>query len=101
MPQSFSRPICQLAMILNDTATDEERQRLLPYVERLACADTSEIEKRRASYINRRTLYGLLVPRFEAGLKMLDRAIQIGRQHDTGYRCSERKRTGAGVEADA
>ena len=33
MPASFSRPICQLAMILNDTATDEERQRLLPYVE--------------------------------------------------------------------
>jgi hypothetical protein len=101
MPESFSRPICQLAMILNDTATDEERQRLLPYVKRLACADVSAIERKRASYINRRTLYGLLVPRFETGLKMLDRAIEIGRQHENGYRCSDRKRTGAGVEIDA
>jgi len=101
MPASFSRPICQLAMILNDTATDEERQRLLPYVKRLACADASAIERKRASYINRRTLYGLLVPRFETGLKMLDRAIQMGRQHENGYRCSDRKRTGTGAELDA
>ena len=27
---------------------------------------------------------------------MLDRAIQIGRQHENGYRCSDRKCTGAG-----
>ena len=40
MPRCFSRPICRLAMHLNDEATDSERQRLLPFVTRLACADT-------------------------------------------------------------
>ena len=30
MPDCFSRPICRLAMLLNDLASDEERQRLLP-----------------------------------------------------------------------
>ena len=44
MPDCFSRPICRLAMWLNDEATDEERQQLLPFVTRLACADTQEIE---------------------------------------------------------
>src|SRR5687767_4184189 len=34
MPVCFSRPICRLAMRLNDMATDDERQRLLPYVMR-------------------------------------------------------------------
>ena len=51
MPECFSRPICRLAMQLNDTATDAQRQRLLPFVTRLACADTTEIERKRASYI--------------------------------------------------
>jgi hypothetical protein len=40
MPECFSRPICRLAMQLNDTATDAQRQRLLPFATRLACADT-------------------------------------------------------------
>src|SRR4028118_2179305 len=44
MPECFSRPICALAMSLNDFCTDEQRQRLLPYVTRLACADTPDIE---------------------------------------------------------
>src|SRR5215213_9688078 len=35
MPTCFSRPICRLAMRLNDEATDEQRQRLLPFVTRL------------------------------------------------------------------
>src|SRR3954469_18209980 len=39
MPECFSRPICRLAMQLNDEATDKERQQLLPFVTRLACAD--------------------------------------------------------------
>jgi hypothetical protein len=39
MPDCFSRPICKLAMQLNDFATDTQRQRLLPFVTRLACAD--------------------------------------------------------------
>jgi hypothetical protein len=40
-------------MMLNDQATDAERQRLLPFVTRLACADTPEVEKERADYINK------------------------------------------------
>ena len=46
MPECFSRPICRFAMELNDQATDKNRQRLLPYVTRLACADTRKIENR-------------------------------------------------------
>src|SRR5215211_8025693 len=45
MPSCFSRPICRLAMRLNDEATDEQRQRLLPFVTRLACADTEQVER--------------------------------------------------------
>ena len=55
MPKCFSRPICRLAMRLNDMASDEERQRLLPYVTRLACADTKKIEKAREAYIRQHT----------------------------------------------
>ena len=55
MPSCFSRPICSLAMSLNDQASDRERQRLLPYVTRLACADTPEIELQRERYIAART----------------------------------------------
>jgi hypothetical protein len=51
MPECFSRPICKLAMQLNDMAPDDERQRLLPFVTRLACADTREVEAKRASFI--------------------------------------------------
>src|SRR5215204_1576943 len=47
MPDCFSRPICRFAMTLNDQANDEERQRLLPYVTRLACADKPEVENAR------------------------------------------------------
>ena len=38
-------------MQLNDQASDEERQQLLPFVTRLACADTPEIEHQRAASI--------------------------------------------------
>src|SRR5215207_7627998 len=31
MPECFSRPICRLAMQLNDSAREAERQRLLPF----------------------------------------------------------------------
>src|SRR5215213_8392284 len=51
MPACFSRPICRLAMRLNDDATDEQRQRLLPFVTRLACADTLTVECMRELYI--------------------------------------------------
>jgi hypothetical protein len=69
-------------MMLNDDATDEQRQRLLPYVARLACADTPAVERRRASFINWRTCFGFIAPGFEAGLRMLDRALAMGRDPD-------------------
>ena len=52
MPSCFSRPICQFAMFLNDQATNEVRQRLLPFVLRLACADNAEVEQQRQRYIS-------------------------------------------------
>ncbi len=90
MPECFSRPICRFAMFLNDDADDEERQHLLPFVTRLACADTPEIEKQRATYINRhtrscyRTVFplGRIVLRFDKGLEVLEGALAIGRQAD-------------------
>src|SRR5436190_104133 len=54
MPNCFSRPICYLAMQLNDIATDTQRQRLMPFVTRLACADTPEVERERDQYIKSR-----------------------------------------------
>ena len=60
MPVCFSRPICRLAMKLNDSATDAERQQLLPFVTRLACADTPEVEAE----------------------QVLEGALMIGRQAD-------------------
>jgi hypothetical protein len=47
MPECFSRPLCTLAMQLNDEAEDAERQLLLPFVARLACADTPEVKRER------------------------------------------------------
>jgi len=90
MPECFSRPICELAMALNDQATDQERQRLLPYVTRLACADTPEVEHARAAYINYHALncyvgihsFGVFIASFERGLKVLDGALAMGRQAD-------------------
>ena len=66
MPDCFSRPICKLAMQLNDHASEAERQRLL--------------EAQRAAYISskRVTAYS-----FEGGLKVLEGALAIGRQADT------------------
>ena len=77
MPECFSRPICRLAMQLNDTATDAQRQRLLPFVTRLACADTTEIERKRASYIGLQTAGHYT---FEKGLSILEHALVIGRK---------------------
>jgi hypothetical protein len=79
MPDCFSRPICKLAMQLNDYSTNAERQRLLPFVTRLACADTPQVETKRAAFINSKN-----VPAhsFEYGLKVLEEALAIGRQAD-------------------
>ncbi len=90
MPDCFSRPICNFAMLLNDLADDEERQRLLPYVTRLACADTPEVERARDAYIKRHTghfyvgthLFGVVVLSFDRGLEVLEGALAIGRQAD-------------------
>jgi hypothetical protein len=79
MPECFSRPICHLALVVNDQASDRDRQRLLPYVTRLACADTPEVERKRATHIYRRThgyAYGLP---FEASLEVLEEALALGR----------------------
>ena len=77
MPACFSRPICRLAMQLNDEADDEERQQLLPFVTRLACADTAEVERRRAAYIHLYMTYRLS---FRERLEVLEGALAIGRQ---------------------
>lgn len=77
MPRCFSRPICQLAMQLNDEATDEERQLLLPFVTRLACADAPIVERARAAYIRQHARPGMKV---EEGLTILEGALALGRQ---------------------
>jgi hypothetical protein len=88
MPKCFSRPICQLAMRLNDEATDAQRQRLMPFVTRLACADTPEIERKRDRYIDARFHVELYFPNplfpfdFDIGLGVLEGALAIGRQAD-------------------
>jgi hypothetical protein len=79
MPNCFSRPICKLAMQLNDNANDADRQRLLPFVTRLACADTREVEAMRAAFIKS---HNVTAYSFEHGLRVLEGALAIGRQAD-------------------
>ncbi len=79
MPACFSRPICTLAIYLNDCSSDDERQHLLPFVTRLACADTAEVEQQREAYIASRIRYRLP---FREGLQILEGALAIGRQAD-------------------
>src|SRR5215212_5753529 len=76
MPDCFSRPICRLAMWLNDVASDAERQRLLPFVTRLACADTPEIEREREAYID---VQSERAATFSDYVKVLEGALAIGR----------------------
>ena len=77
MPKCFSRPICRLAMRLNDSANDVERQQLIRFVTRLACADTPEVERERAAYIQSRTVRHFT---FIEGVQILEGALTIGRQ---------------------
>ena len=77
MPDCFSRPICRLAMRLNDEASDAERQQLLPFVTQLACADSPEVERARATYIHRHIARW---SSFQEGLAVLEEALAIGRQ---------------------
>jgi hypothetical protein len=92
MPASFSRPICRLAMRLNDEASNEERQQLLPFVTRLACADTPEVERQRAVYIHWHTARRFP---FQEGLEVLEGALAIGRQADALGLDTVRTRMGA------
>ena len=85
MPLCFSRPICRLAQHLNDKADDVERQRLIPFVTRLACADRPEVEERRAAYIRARIDLNSLCPSgvsLNEGIRILEDALAIGRQAD-------------------
>ena len=85
MPDCFSRPICWLAMRLNDNATDAQRQRLIPFVTRLACADTPKIERERGRYIDAHiNRSGFLTSelQFDEALRVLEGALAIGRQAD-------------------
>jgi hypothetical protein len=83
MPDCFSRPICRLAMYMNDLATDKQRQQLLPFVGRLACADTAEVERQREIYISSRLRHSLSHRRaFQELLEVLEGALAIGRQAD-------------------
>ena len=81
MPSCFSRPICRLAMLLNDSVGDNERQLLLPFVTWLACADTQEIEDERDAYIKSRMHRGKLS--IKRGIEILEGALAIGRQADS------------------
>src|SRR5919199_5499597 len=80
MPSCFSRPICYFAMWLNDMANDEDRQRLLPFVTRLACADVLEVERERVAYIYAHMPKGTLS--IDKGIEILEGALAIGRQAD-------------------
>ena len=53
--------------------------KLLPYVTRLACADTVEVEREREAYIAMRIRYRL---KLREGLQILEGALAIGRQAD-------------------
>ena len=78
MPNCFSRPICRLAMLLNDEAKDDNaRQRLLPFVTQLACADSAKVECERASYIQAHMTYPIDM---EKGIEVLEGALAIGRR---------------------
>ena len=84
MPDCFSRPISKLAMQLNDTANDADRQCLLPFVTRLACADTREVEAMRAAFIKS---HNVTAYSFEHGLQVLEERLRsVGRLTRSGSR---------------
>jgi len=79
MPDCFSRPICRLAMLLNDEASDEERQQLMLFVTRLACADSAKVEWEREVYITQHLRHR---KGFRSRLAVLEGALAVGRQAD-------------------
>jgi hypothetical protein len=66
-------------MSLNDLARDADRQRLLPFVTRLACADSEDIERQRQAYISFNETRHMSISR---GIEILEGALAIGRKAD-------------------
>jgi hypothetical protein len=64
-------------MQLNDEASEEERQHLLPFVTRLAFADTPTMEREREAYIAGRMCWRLP---FQEGITVLEGALAVGRR---------------------
>jgi hypothetical protein len=64
LPASFSRPIAMLALCLNDTVEEDQRQKmLLPFVTRLpGSADSAAVEMQRAETILQTTIRDILLP---------------------------------------
>jgi hypothetical protein len=60
---------------------EEERQHLLPFVTRLACADTPKVEHEREAYIAARMRRRLPL---REGITVLEGALAIGRQAEVG-----------------
>ena len=79
MPSCFSRPICEFAMFLNDEANNQVRQQLLPFVMRLACADSEQVEQQRQTYISSKMIRFMSM---SEGIEVLEGALAIGRQAD-------------------
>jgi hypothetical protein len=79
MPRCFSRPICLFAMYLNDWSKDADRQRLISFVTRLACADTDAVEQRRQAYISSNMTTFMSMSK---SIEILEGALAIGRQAD-------------------
>jgi hypothetical protein len=70
-------------MWLNDMSSDESASACCPYVTRLACADTPEIEKKRAPTCPQHAHYcGAYIVDMGKALEVLDGALAIGRQAD-------------------
>ena len=69
------------ALAAFDEAPDEERQHLLPFVTRLACADTPTVERERDAYIAARMRWRLPL---REGIRILEGALAIGRQAEVG-----------------
>src|SRR3954453_8151834 len=62
-----------------DLASTKERQRWLPFVMRLACADSEQIEQKRQTYISSKMIRSMSLDR---GIEVLEGALAIGRQAD-------------------
>lgn len=100
MPACFSRPISQFAIRLNDSFSDTDRQRLIPFVTRLAgSADTPEIELRRVEYLIR-SLVNVMFSRMMKAFGRDDLA-QACANARTMEECRETSRAAAYADAAA